>query len=187
MLMHRTPTVSDEEWMLRLIEGNLDGASQLFERYHVRLYNFFLRLGYERAVSEDLTQTVFERLLKYRQSYRNQTAFQAWIFQIARNVSADFYKKNRLPISDFTGAEALAGVDEPISQQMEAAENVAALHQAMAQLPEDQREILILTRFQNLKYSEVAEILGCTESNAKVKAHRAIKQLRELYFKLENR
>lgn len=185
MLMHRTPTVSDEEWMLRLSEGNLDGASQLFERYQVRLYNFFLRLGYERAVSEDLTQNVFERLLKYRQSYRNQTAFQSWIFQIARNVSADFYKKNRLQIADFTGAENLAGTDEPISTQMEASENVEALHRAMAQLPEDQREILVLTRFQNLKYSEVADILGCTESNAKVKAHRAIKQLRELYFKLE--
>lgn len=172
--------------MLRLSEGNLDGASQLFERYQVRLYNFFLRLGYERAISEDLTQNVFERLLKYRQSYRNETAFQSWIFQIARNVSADYYKKNRLQISDFAGAEMLATTDEPISKQMEEAENLETLHRAMAKLPEDQREILVLTRFQNLKYSEVADILGCTETNAKVKAHRAIKQLRELYFKMES-
>ncbi len=187
MLMHRTPTVTDEEWMLRLSEGNLDGASPLFERYQVRLYNFFRQLGYERAMSEDLTQNVFERVLKYRQSYRNQTAFQSWVFQIARNVSADFHKKNRLQMTDFAGAEMLAGTDEPISTQMEEAENIQALHRAMAKLPEDQREILILTRFQNLKYSEVADILGCTESNAKVKAHRAIKQLREWYFKLEAR
>lgn len=172
--------------MQRLSEGNLDGASQLFERYHVRLYNFFRQLGYERTASEDLTQNVFERLLKYRQSYRNQTAFQSWLFQIARNVSADFHKKNRLQTSEFTGAESLSNAEEPISKQMEEAENVAALHHAMAQLPEDQREILVLTRFQNLKYSEVAEILGCTESNAKVKAHRAIKQLRELYFKMQS-
>jgi RNA polymerase sigma factor (sigma-70 family) len=185
MVMHQTPIVSDEEWMLRLSEGNLDGASQLFERYQVRLYNFFLRLGYERAASEDLTQNVFERMLKYRQSYRNQTAFQSWIFQIARNVSADFYKKNRLHISDFTGAEAIADPDTSISKQIEEAENIDMLHQAMAQLPEDQREILVLTRFQNLKYSEAADVLGCTETNAKVKAHRAIKQLRELYFKIQ--
>jgi RNA polymerase sigma-70 factor (ECF subfamily) len=184
--MYRIPIVSDEEWMIRLGEGNLDGASQLFERYHVRLYNFFLRLGYERAVSEDLTQNVFERMLKYRQSYRHQTAFTSWIFQIARNVSADYYNKNRLQITDFTNAETLAGAEEPISKQMEEAENIEALHRAMAQLPEDQREILVLTRFQNLKYSEVADILGCTETNAKVKAHRAIKQLRELYFKLNS-
>lgn len=182
--MHRTPTIlSDEEWMLSLSEGNLDGASQLFERYQVRLYNFFLRLGYERAVSEDLTQNVFERLLKYRQSYRNQTAFPSWIFQIARNVSADYYNKNRLKMSDFSSTETVA--DESISVQMEEAENTETLHRAMARLPAEQREILVLTRFQNLKYSEVADILGCTESNAKVKAHRAIKQLRELYFKME--
>lgn len=185
MLMQRTPTVSDEEWMQRLSGGNLDGASQLFERYQVRLYNFFLRMGYGRAASEDLTQNVFERLLKYRQSYRNQTSFQSWIFQVARNVSADFYKKNRLQMDDFSNAENVADIDEPIIKQIEEAENVAALHRAMAQLPEDQREILVLTRFQNLKYSEVADILGCTETNAKVKAHRAIKQLRDLYFKLE--
>lgn len=185
--MHQLQTVSDEEWMLNLREGNLDGASKLFERYQVRLYNYFLRLGYESGISEDLTQNVFERLLKYRQSYRNQMAFQAWIFQIARNVSADYFNKNRIKIVDFKGAETLAEPDEPISKQMEEAENVAALHRAMAQLPDDQREILVLTRFQNLKYSEVADILGCTESNAKVKAHRAIKQLRELYFKLESR
>lgn len=185
MVMHRIPIVSDEDWMLRLREGNLDGASQLFERYQVRLYNYFLRLGFERAMSEDLTQNVFERLLKYRQSYRNETAFQSWIFQIARNVSADYYKKNRLQLADFKGVETIAEPDEPISKQIEDAENVEALHRAMAKLPDDQREILVLTRFQNLKYSEVADILGCTESNAKVKAHRAIKQLREWYFKLE--
>lgn len=185
--MHRTPTtVSDEEWMQRLSVGNLDGASVLFERYQVRLYNFFLRLGYERVASEDLTQNVFERLLKYRQSYRNETAFQSWIFQIARNVSADFHKKNRLKLSDFNGLDIITGSDESVLHQIQEVENIETLHQAMAKLPDDQREILVLTRFQNLKYSEVANILGCTESNAKVKAHRAIKQLRELYLKLEN-
>ncbi|MDX1943602.1 MAG: sigma-70 family RNA polymerase sigma factor [Saprospiraceae bacterium] len=179
------PTVSDEEWMQRLGTGDFQCAAHLFEQYHVRLYNFFLRMGYEQTTSEDLAQTVFERMIRYRESFRNDASFKSWIFQIARNVSADHYKKNRLRISDFAEAENVVEEDAPISRQLEEAENVAALYKAMAELPEDQREILVLTRFQNLKYSEVAEILGMTESNAKVKAHRAIKQLRELYFKME--
>lgn len=185
MVMQKTMPVSDEEWMQRLGTGDFQCAAHLFERYHLRLYNFFLRMGYEQTTSEDLAQTVFERMIRYRESFRNDASFKSWIFQIARNVSADHFSKNRLRISDFTEAENIAEDDAPISRQLEEAENVAALHKAMAELPEDQREILVLTRFQNLKYSEVAAILGMTESNAKVKAHRAIKQLRELYFKME--
>ncbi len=171
--------------MQRLSAGDFQCATHLFERYQLRLYNFFLRMGCERALSEDLTQTVFERLIRYRESFRNDSSFKSWIFQIARNVSADHFKKNRIKVSDFAEAEAIAGTDEPVTKQIEEAEDVEALHQAMAQLPEDQREILVLTRFQNLKYSEVAELLDMTESNAKVKAHRAIKQLRDIYFKMQ--
>jgi RNA polymerase sigma-70 factor (ECF subfamily) len=179
--MQPTPDHTDEDWMQRLCEGDLRAATALFERYQVRLYNFFLRMGYERAASEDLTQTVFERLWKYRQSYQPKTVFHAWIFQIARNVRADFHKKNRLQTTELNGSEHFLEIRESVAEE---ADNIAALHLALAKLPADQREILVLTRFQNLKYSEVADILGCTEANAKVKAHRAIKQLREVYFKL---
>jgi RNA polymerase sigma factor (sigma-70 family) len=184
--MKETPTLSDEEWMLRLSEGDFQCAARLFDRYHVRLYNFFLRMGYQQAVSEDLTQTVFERMLRYRKSFDGKALFKSWIFQIARNAGADYYKKNRRSISDFVEVEAVAGNEEPVSRKIEEAENLAALHKAMAALPGDQREILVLTRYQNLKYSEVAEILGISESNAKVKAHRAIQQLRNIYFKLQS-
>ncbi len=186
MVMQRTTALSDEEWMLRLREGELQCAAHLFERYQVPLYNFFLRMGYEQAASEDLAQSVFERMIRYRTSFRNDTSFKSWIYQIARNVSADYYKKNRLRTSDFTEAEQIAGTEEPISQKIETDENNEVLHLAIAQLPDDQREILVLTRFQNLKYSEVADLLGMSETNAKVKAHRAIKQLRNIYFKMQN-
>lgn len=184
--MTKTPAKSDEECMQHLSAGDFQYAARLFERYHVRLFNFFRRMGCEHAVSEDLTQTVFERVIRYRESYRADASFKSWIYQVARNVSADYFKKNRMRISDFAEAEEVQESDMPVSAKLEAAEDVQQLHRALAQLPDDQREILVLTRFQEMKYSEAADVLGLTESNAKVKAHRAIKQLRDIYFKMQN-
>ena len=184
--MTKTIAATDEKWMQQLKEGDFQCAAHLFERYHVRLFNFFRRMGCERAVSEDLTQIVFERVIRYRKSYRADASFKSWLYQIARNVSADFFKKNRMKVSDFAEEDDIRESEASITTKMEQAEEVQLLHRAMAQLPEDQREILVLTRFQEMKYSEAAEVLGLTESNAKVKAHRAIKQLRDIYSKMQN-
>ena len=74
--------------MRALADGELDAAAVLFRRYQVPLFNFFLRLGFAREMSEDLTQTVFERVIKYRESYREGMSFRTWVYQIARNVKA---------------------------------------------------------------------------------------------------
>lgn len=186
MVIQQPRTISDEEWMQGLSAGDFQCAAHLFERYQVSLFNFFRRMGCEHAISEDLTQTVFERVIRYRASFRSDSSFKSWLYQIARNVSKDFFNKNRIKVADFAEAEGIQETDAPMSAQMEAAEDVQMLHQALAQLPDDQREILVLTRFQEMKYSEAAKVLGLTESNAKVKAHRAIKQLRDIYFKIQN-
>ncbi|MEJ7681884.1 MAG: sigma factor [Segetibacter sp.] len=65
-----TAELSDENIMLKVKEGNLSELTVLFERYHVTLFNFFLKLTKDKAVSEDLTQTLFYRVIKYRQTYR---------------------------------------------------------------------------------------------------------------------
>ena len=75
-------TMTDEQVMLEVHKGDLDKTAILFERYHVRLFNFFLRMSYDKDLSQDLTQTVFERLLKYRTSYKYGKQFKSWIFQI---------------------------------------------------------------------------------------------------------
>ena len=64
-------------------------------------------------------------------------------------------------------------------------ENLAQMEKAMQQLPKDQLEILLMTRYQRMKYMEVAELLGCTEGAVKLKVFRALQQLRSLYFKLQ--
>ena len=176
---------TDEQLMLHLTQGKLEACSVLFERYHVKLYNFFLRNTQSRDLSEDLTQTVFERLLKYNSSYQKGKNFKSWIYQIARNVQADHFKKHRNRISDFVEPDELAALAKPINRPLEDQEQNQQLYQALSKLNTDYKEIIVLTKLQKLRGKEVAEILNCTEGSVKFKVHRAMKELRKQFFKLD--
>lgn len=172
--------------MRALADGELDAAAVLFRRYQVPLFNFFLRLGFAREMSEDLTQTVFERVIKYRQSYREGMSFRTWIYQIARNVKADAYRQQQAFLWEPLQPERLESLaHSTVDTTLDDSENLARLDRSLAQLPENQLEILLLTRYQQLKYTEVAELLGCSEGAVKVKVFRALQQLRNLFFALE--
>lgn len=183
--MEQISKASDEALMHRLSQGEMSCAAHLFERYHRKLYNFFLRLTTDRSLSEDLTQTVFERLIRYRQSYVEGSSFRSWVYQIARNARIDYYKKKRPMSTDLSEEEVLPGSEVSASRRMEEREEQQRLHHALRKLSEDQREVLILARFQQLKYREVAELMGTTEGAVKVRVHRAIKELRDIYLKME--
>src|SRR5437763_16445642 len=71
-----------------------DHLSELFERYHRRLFGFCYRMTDDRVTAQDGVQEVFVRVLKYRESYRDSGSFESWIFQIARNACCDFLKKH---------------------------------------------------------------------------------------------
>jgi RNA polymerase sigma factor (sigma-70 family) len=166
--------------------GGLDAATILFRRYQKPLFNFFLRLGFERQSSEDMVQSVFERVLKYRQTYREEMPFRAWLYQIARNVKADAHAKQKHWDTEPLDTVRLDVLEQySIEQQMAETETLAHLERSMAKLPGDQLEILLLTRHQKLKYAEVAHLLGCSEGTVKVKVFRALQQLRTLFFTLE--
>jgi RNA polymerase sigma factor (sigma-70 family) len=85
---------SDEDLMIAVREGDVDQLEVLFARYREPLYDFFGRLTGSRAVSEDLVQEVFVRILKYRASYRETNRFVTWMYQIARNSRIDYFKKH---------------------------------------------------------------------------------------------
>src|SRR5437763_17052458 len=70
-----------------------DHLSELFERYHRRLFGFCYRMMDDRATAQDVVQEVFVRVLKYRKTYRDSGSFESWLFQIARNACSDFLKK----------------------------------------------------------------------------------------------
>src|SRR6516164_9355553 len=90
-----TNSVSDEELMSQVRNGVGEMLGVLFDRYQVPLFNFYLKLTGERSVSEDLVQEVFLRILKYRQTYRIDTPFRAWMYQIARNARVDHLRRRR--------------------------------------------------------------------------------------------
>ncbi|HYC84481.1 MAG TPA: sigma-70 family RNA polymerase sigma factor [Chryseosolibacter sp.] len=177
--------MTDEILMEAVKNGNLQQASLLFERYNKKIFNFLARMTMDRELAEDLTQNVFLRMLKYRNSYREGSRFQSWIYQIARNVFSDHYQVNKNRFSDHIDVEKIGEHMADRDESDEMLEKEKLLHQSMAKLTEEQRELLVLTRFQHMKYEEVAAIMDTTVANIKVKVHRAILKLREHYFELE--
>ncbi len=176
---------TDEQIMEAVKNGELQQAAVLFERFHKRIFNFLARMTMDRDLAEDLTQNVFLRMIKYRNSYREGNRFQSWIYQVARNVFSDHYQANKNKKSDFIAVEKMSDhmIDHEEGTQQDEREKI--LHRSLALLSEEQRELLILTRFQQMKYEEVAELMETTVANIKVKVHRAIAKLREHYFELE--
>jgi RNA polymerase sigma-70 factor (ECF subfamily) len=177
--------MTDEMIMEAVKNGDLQQASLLFERYHKRIFNFLARMTMDRTVAEDLTQNVFVRLLKYRNSYREGARFQSWIYQVARNIFSDHYQDVKNQRRGFIDVEKIEGIMADSDDTVMMDEREELLHKSLARLDPDQRELLILTRFQHMKYEEVASIMDTTVANVKVRVHRAIGKLREYYFEME--
>lgn len=171
----------DEDLMLEVRNGTGETLGVLFDRYQRPLYNFYSKLTGDRTLSDDLVQEVFLRILRYRQSYQPGTPFRAWIYQIARNARVDHYRKTPKHIT-FEPEMAPPVMPKDAAQQ---SEETALLHRALMQMPEEKREILILSRFQELKYDEIARLLGCELGTVKTRIHRAIQELRQNFKQLE--
>lgn len=165
--------------MLKVKAGDLDKMGQLFERYHRRLFRFFYRLTRRRDHSEDLVQEVFERILKYRKTYTNSGPFSTWIFQIARNLHADYHRKrNAVPVEDdLPEWEDIEGYDLNSGDERNK-ELLQLMYHAIDQLDAKKKETLVLSRFEGFKYKEIAEILDCSESAVKVRIYRALQELK---------
>ncbi|MGZ4877929.1 MAG: RNA polymerase sigma factor [Candidatus Angelobacter sp.] len=175
-------SMSDEELMAQVRSGVGEMLGVLFERYHVPLFNFYLKLTGDRPVSEDLVQEVFFRILKYRHSYRPDTPFRAWMYQIARNARVDLLRKRR-PETNWE-PEMSPSVD-PVDTAQQGQETLL-LYGALMRMSQDKREVLVLSRFQELKYEEIAQLLGCEVATVKTRVHRALQELRQIFQQLES-
>ena len=167
--------------MLQVRDGAGETLGVLFDRYQAPLLNFYARLTGDRTLSEDLVQEVFLRILRYRQSYRAGTPFRAWIYQIARNARVDHHRKSRPQ----TELDPEMAAPKPANDPAQREQETALLRRALMSLPEEKREILILARFQELKYEEIASLVGCELATVRVRVHRALQELREIYRRLE--
>ena len=87
---------ADEKIMYRVKDGQLPELTQLFDRYSTPLYNFFLKLTMDAGASEDLTQNLFYRIIRYRHSFNAANgSFKSWMYQMARNLHADYCREKQ--------------------------------------------------------------------------------------------
>jgi RNA polymerase sigma factor (sigma-70 family) len=177
---------TDESLMVAVREGDLDRLEILFERYRDPLYDFFSRLTGNRVASEDLVQDVFVRILKYRGSYRESNRFVTWMYQIGRNARADYFRKHAAPPPDVALLPATRGTPIP-GRQLEENEQRALLQCALTQLSEANRELLILARYQEMKYEDIADLFNIEVGAVKTRVHRAVNELREVFLNLQNK
>ncbi|MBE2213714.1 MAG: sigma-70 family RNA polymerase sigma factor [Opitutaceae bacterium] len=179
--------IDDHTLMLRVREGDIPMLGELFQRHARPLYGFFVRLTGDRAGSDDMVQQVFHRILRYRHTYRDVGSFTGWMYIIARRVLADFqrHRAQHQPPAEEPALEQLADERTHAADAAEAGDQTALLHRALATLPEDVREVIVLARFQELPYEEVARILDISLSAVKTRIHRAMKDLRAAYFRIQ--
>ena len=173
---------ADSVLMARVRDGELDRLSELFERHHRRLFNFFLRLAPGRSAAEDLVQEAFVRMLKYRHTYKSEAAFVPWMFALARNAAVDqFRKRPALEVQEDPEAPEPAAPTALPLEELEKRERSELLQAALRRLPREKRELLLLARFGEMKYDAIGELLGVSVGAIKVRVHRAMNDLREQY------
>jgi RNA polymerase sigma factor (sigma-70 family) len=172
---------TDNELMVAVRDGDLTQLGALFERYHAELFNFFLRLTGSRQLSDDLVQEAFVRVLKYRRTFRQPGEFRPWFYQLARNAAMAHFRKHRREVPAPAELEERPADSPSPPSEMERDESARLLRAALLHLPYERREVLVLSRFGELRYDQIAGLLGCTTGAVKLRVHRAIKQLREVY------
>ena len=173
--------------MLAVRDGELDCLGELFERHQGPLFGFLIKLTGDRSAAEDIVQTVFERMLKYRHTYRDDGRFTAWMYHLARRCAADHFRKSAALPAPVDPADLSDHADETPGAAEAAArrDDRALLHHALARLEAADREVLLLSRFQEMSFAEVAQILECSAGAARVRAHRALHALRAHFLRLQ--
>ena len=179
--------VPDEQLIRWVADGDASCLGTLFERHHRGVYRYCLQMTHSTAMSEDLVQEVFLKVLKKAASFRAEGSCKAWIFNIARNVTFDSLRKaepeSAVESGDHESAERL--IDHRSSEQVAAGhQNLQLLERALAEIPATAREVIWLGRFVFDDYDELARALGCTASAARVRMHRAMQALTSTFTRM---
>jgi RNA polymerase sigma factor (sigma-70 family) len=180
-------SLTDNAIMMKVRDGDLDRMGLLFERYHRQLYRFLYHMTYQREASEDMVQVVFYKMIKYRNSFTGTGEFVHWMYTIARNVLKDQGRQKKQVQAGMSVEEMADWLPDGVSLELQLEKKQAAegLRRAMERLNADEREVLTLSRFQELKHQEVAQILNISEGAVKVRVHRAIQELKKIYINVE--
>jgi RNA polymerase sigma-70 factor (ECF subfamily) len=187
---------SDEDLMLSYRDGDEDAFDMLYRRYEKPLLNFIYRMVMNAADAESLCQDVFLRVVRVKRKYKATAQFKAWLFRIALNLCRDKLRRmkhrSHLSLNVFTlsqddeDAELQDLIPDPSSDPVnyvETDELQALVQVAIASLPEDQHLVVILKEYQELKFSEIADIMNCPIGTVKSLNHRAHEKLRKMLAK----
>jgi len=176
--------LSDNSLMLKVREGDLQKLGLLFERYKNLLFGYFFKLSKDKELAEDLVQAVFIRVIKYKHAYRGDGSFKTWLFHIARNIQVDHWRKEKkhgTKVTTYEIENRLPGDKESNTNE----EKLQTLERALELLPDDKKELIILSKLKGMKYKEIAQIMNLSEPIVKVRAFRALKVLKAKYEEIE--
>jgi len=168
------------ELIQRAQQGDVAVISMLYEHYHLSIYRYLYYRVSDRETAEDLTSEVFLRMLRFIGGFHPpSSSFSSWLFQIARNLSTDHFRKmgvrNHISLEEdmISGKEDLdTTVERDLTNQ--------GLNKAMTKLTEDQRDVIVLRFVAGMPITEVAGALNKSEDSIKGLQRRALIALREI-------
>lgn len=181
---------TDADVMLRVKAGDDSAFDFLVQKYRRPMVNFMYRMAHNAAVAEDLAQEVFLRVYRSRESYEASAKFTTWLYRIATNLAVNHARDTR-----HERPEKMVSLDEPdedsgrtldvadgsltAEEMLVRRERLAAIRQRVQGLPERQRIAVVMHKYQQMDYREIAEVLKLSESATKSLLFRAYETLRE--------
>lgn len=175
---------SDEALMSALAADDLPALDALMLRWQTPLRAFLFRHLHNEADALDLAQETFVRLFRHRDRYRSGARFSTWMFQIAINLARDHARKQQRRRTDSLEAAppaaiaAFAAPGPAPDAATRRAEEVAAVRSAIADLPEELREVLVLFEYEDKTHAEIADIVGVSSKGVETRLYRARDKLR---------
>ena len=175
---------SDEALLERLRSGDSRAGEVLVNRYSVPLLRYLQRLTASNHLAEELHQQTWLSVLDHLDRFdpgSSSGGFKAWLFRIATNKANDLWRSRGREKSAKETLSLVKEVEAPhAGTRIESSEQVNKLVAAIQQLPEAQREVLLLRYYSDLKFVEIADMLGCPLNTALGRMHKAILKLKQL-------
>lgn len=176
--------ITDEALVHRVRSGDPVSADALVRRYYQPLLRYLQRLSGSDQLAEELHHQTWLSVLEHLPQFDASSGsggFKAWLFRIATNKANDFWRSQGRERVMKDGLRLMTEIEGPeAGHRLEGSEQADKLRKAIERLPENQRQVLLLRYYGNLKFVEIAEMLGCPLNTALGRMHKAMLKLKEL-------